>query len=194
MYVASLEKSRVYYYLISSAALVMALMLSASWQWLLAGAPRQPARMRLFMHDVLTGPGATAVGVVNGTGPRVFAGEPPLRFGMVVVIDDVLTEEASPASRPLGRAQGLYVFASMHGPAFLFCMNVVLTAGPYSGSTFTVVGHDNITAPLRELSVVGGTGRFRMAAGYVLWRTASWEVRDNAVLDLDVFLYLHAHA
>ena len=32
----------------------------------------------------------------------------------------------------------------MHGPAVLFCMNVVLTAGPYNGSTFTVVGRDNI--------------------------------------------------
>jgi hypothetical protein len=150
--------------------------------------------MRLFMHDVLTGPGATAVGVVNGTGPVVLGGEPPLRFGHVVMIDDVLTEGANPLSRPLGSAQGFYAFASMHGPAVLLCMNVVLTAGPYSGSTFTVIGRDNIVEPLRELSVVGGTGRFRMATGYVLWRTSSWELKKNAVLELDVFVYIHAHA
>ena len=181
------------YYLVSSAA--VALILSASCrQWLLQGAPSQPARMRLFMHDVLVGPGATAVGVVNGTGPVLLGGDPPLRFGQVVMFDDVLTEEASPALTPLGNVQGFYAFASMHSPALLFCMNLVLTAGPYSGSTFTVVGRDNIVDPLRELSVVGGTGRFRMATGYVLWRTSSWEVQKNAVLELDVFVYLHPHA
>ncbi|SPT16486.1 unnamed protein product [Triticum aestivum] len=150
--------------------------------------------MRLSMHDVFTGPGTTAVEVVNGTGPPLFGGEPPLRFGQVVVIDDALTKGADPASRPVGRAQGMYVFAAMHDPAVLSCMNVVLTAGPYSGSTFTVVGHDNIVEPLQELSVVGGTGRFRMATGYVLWRTASWQLHKNAVLDLDVFIHVHAYA
>jgi hypothetical protein len=150
--------------------------------------------MRLFMHDVLTGEGATAVGVVNGTGPVVLEGEPPLRFGQVVMMDDALTEGPSPASRLLGRAQGFYAFAAMDGPALLFSMNVVLTAGPYAGSTFTVVGRDNIVDPRRELSVVGGTGRFRMATGYVLWKTSSWAVHKNAVLDLDVFVYVHAHA
>uniref|UniRef100_A0ACD5YBI6 Uncharacterized protein n=1 Tax=Avena sativa TaxID=4498 RepID=A0ACD5YBI6_AVESA len=191
MSVAWLEQRSVYY-LVSLASLVLALVLSMSWQW--PGAPSQPSRMRLFMHDVLTGPGATAVGVVNGTGPVLIGGEPPLRFGQVVMIDDPLTEGPSPASTPLGSAQGFYAFASMHGPAVLLCMNVVLTAGPYSGSTLTVVGRDNFVAPLRELSVVGGTGRFRMATGYVLWRTSSWEMQKNAVLELDVFVYVHAHA
>lgn len=72
-------------------------------------------------------------------------------------------------------------------------MNVVLTA-MYSGNTFTVVGRDNMVEPLWELSVVGGTGRFRMATGYVLWRTASWQQRKNIVLDLDVFVHVHAYA
>ncbi|XP_051210912.1 dirigent protein 1-like [Lolium perenne] len=158
MSVAWLEQRSVYY-LVCLAAVALAL-LSASSQWLPGRAElRQPARMRLFMHEVLTGPGATAVGVVNGTGPVILVGEPPLRFGQVVMIDDALTEGASPASRSLGRAQGFYAFASMHGPAVLLCMNVVLTAGPYSGSTFTVFGRDNIVEPLRELSVVAPVRR-----------------------------------
>ncbi|VAH26828.1 unnamed protein product [Triticum turgidum subsp. durum] len=189
----SKQRSTLFVFLYFASSAALAVLLSASWQWL-AGASARPARMRLFMHDVLTGPGATAVEVVNGTGPSLFGGDPPLRFGQVVVIDDALTDGPDPASRPVGRAQVTYVFASMHDPALLFCMNVVLTAGPYSGSTFAVVGRDNIVEPLRELSVVGGTGRFRMATGYVLWRTASWQLRKNAVLDLDVFIYVHAHA
>ncbi|CAM0913330.1 unnamed protein product [Alopecurus aequalis] len=170
----------------------LALMLSASWQRL-PGASSRPARMRLFMHDVLTGPGATAVAVVNGTGPALLEGEPPVQFGQVVVIDDALTEGPSSASRPLGRAQGFYVFASMHDPALLFSMNIVLTTGPYSGSTFTVAGRDNMVEPLRELSVVGGTGKFRMATGYVLWKTVSWQLHEKAVVELDVVVHLHGH-
>jgi hypothetical protein len=81
---------------------------------------------------------------VNGTGPVVLEGEPPLRFGQVMVIDDTLTEGPSPATKPMGRAQGFYAFTSMDGPALLLSMNVVLTAGPYAGSAFTVVGRDNI--------------------------------------------------
>uniref|UniRef100_A0A0E0LG57 Dirigent protein n=1 Tax=Oryza punctata TaxID=4537 RepID=A0A0E0LG57_ORYPU len=146
------------------------------------------AHLHFFMHDVMTGPDATAVDVVNGTG-RAFDVVGGLRFGQVVVMDDVLTEGPSRSSPRVGRTQGFYVFSDMHVPALLFCMNVVLTAGPYAGSTVTILGRDHITEPLRELSVVGGTGAFRMATGYVLWRTASWQFRADAVLELDVFVH-----
>ena len=86
----------------------------------------------------------------------------------------------------------MYMFTPMHDQVLLLCMNVVITA-MYSRSTFTVVGRDNMVEPLWELSVVGGTGRFRMATGYVLWRTASWQQRKNAVLDLDVFVFVFVH-
>ncbi|KAF7056469.1 hypothetical protein CFC21_063870 [Triticum aestivum] len=109
-------------------------------------------------------------------------------------MDDALTEGPSPASRPVGRMQGFYVFSSLREPVLLFSMNVVLMEGPHSGSTFTVAGRDNMVEPLRELSVVGGTGRFRMATGYVLWRTVSWEMHEKAVIELDVFVYLHANS
>ncbi|XP_037432250.1 dirigent protein 22-like [Triticum dicoccoides] len=121
-------------------------------------------------------------------------GEPPVRFRQVVVMDDALTEGPSPASRPVGRTQGFYVFSSLREPVLLFSMNVVLMEGPHSGSTFTVAGRHNMVEPLRELSVVGGTGRFRMATGYVLWRTVSWEMHEKAVIELDVFVYLHANS
>lgn len=178
-------------YLVSSAVLLH----PRSSQWLSTSTRRHAAdvaHLHLFMHDVLTGPNATAVDVVNGTG-AMFT-DVPLRFGQVVVMDDVLTEGPSPASRPMGRTQGFYVFSSMEAPALLFCMNVVLTAGPYNGSTVTITGRDHILEPLRELSVVGGTGRFRMATGYVLWRTASWQFRKNAVLELDVFVHMRPAA
>ena len=143
--------------------------------------------LHLFMHDGYTGHRPTAVLIVNGTGAPVISG---VRFGDTVVMDDVLTEGPSRASRPVGRAQGTYVTASLEKgrPAMLLSMNVVLTDyDGYTGSTVAVMGRNDITAPVRELAVVGGTGRFRMATGYVLWKTASWKGK-NAVLELDIYL------
>ncbi|KAF8661248.1 hypothetical protein HU200_057092 [Digitaria exilis] len=137
------------------------------------------AHLHFYMHDVLTGPAPTAVQVVNG---------PRGHFGDTIVIDDVLTQGTSrSSSAAVGRAQGHYIWASTGNPELLVTMNVVLTSGPYAGSSVTVVGRDDIAAPVRELSVVGGTGQFRMARGYVLWKTVSLD-GPNAVLELDVFV------
>lgn len=144
--------------------------------------------LHFFMHDGYTGPRPTAVLIVNGTGAPLVSGG--VRFGDTVVMDDVLTEGPSRASRAVGRSQGTYVTASMEEgrPAMLLSMNVVLTDYPgYTGSTVAVMGRNDVTAAVRELAVVGGTGRFRMARGYVLWKTASWKGKD-AVLELDVYL------
>ncbi|CAL5034264.1 unnamed protein product [Urochloa decumbens] len=143
--------------------------------------------LHLFMHDDYTGPRPTAVLIVNGTGAPL---RDDVRFGDTVVMDDVLTEGPSRGSRPVGRAQGTYVTASMEEgrPAMLLSMNVLLTDyAPYTGSTVAVMGRNDVMEPVRELAVVGGTGKFRMATGYVLWKTASFKGK-YAVLELDIYL------
>ncbi|CAD6252984.1 unnamed protein product [Miscanthus lutarioriparius] len=136
------------------------------------------AHLHFYMHDVLTGSAPMAVQVLNG---------PRGHFGDTIVIDDVLTASESRSSSMVGRAQGHYIWASTGNPELLVTMNVVLTSGPYAGSSVTVVGRDDIGASVRELSVVGGTGQFRMARGYVLWKTVSLD-HPNAVLELDVYV------
>ncbi|TVU13191.1 hypothetical protein EJB05_40723, partial [Eragrostis curvula] len=144
--------------------------------------------LHFYMHDGYTGPHPTAVLIVNGTGAPLMPG---VRFGDTVVMDDVLTVGPSRGSKQVGRAQGVYVTASQKpgAPAMMLTMDVVLAGYPgyESRSSVTVVGRNEVTAPVRELAVVGGTGRFRMATGYVLWKTASWKGK-NAVLELDVFV------
>ncbi|KAL6898066.1 hypothetical protein ACP4OV_006662 [Aristida adscensionis] len=134
------------------------------------------AHLHFYMQDVTSGPSPTAVRVVNGPRGRGC-------LGNTNVMDDKLTEGTSSSSATVGRAQGYYMCASVANLELLVTMNVVLTSGPYAGSSITVVGRDDVSAPVRELSVVGGTGQFRMARGYVLWKTI-----NDELIDLEIFV------
>uniref|UniRef100_A0A0D9XDB8 Dirigent protein n=1 Tax=Leersia perrieri TaxID=77586 RepID=A0A0D9XDB8_9ORYZ len=151
----------------------------------LAAVEPEPLHLHLNMHDMVTGPDATAAEVVNGK-------ENPSRLGKIVVMDDPMTEDLDIDSPAVGRAQGFYVFAALNAPALLFSMNLVLVsaaAGPYNRSTVAVMGRDDFTRlQVRELPVVGDTGRFRMARGYALVRTARQHGK-NAVLEIDLFVH-----
>ena len=151
-----------------------------------ASARRRPVHLHFYMHDIVGGPGQTSVVVVKGPGPPNPSMSPGNYFGDTVAIDDVLTEGPSVASKAIGRAQGTYMLASMQRPVFVVSMTVVLTGGPYNGSTIVVAGRDDTSEEVRELAVVGGTGQLQRAAGHVLWRTAKVESKLHAVLELDV--------
>jgi hypothetical protein len=148
---------------------------------------RLPVRLRVYMHDIVGGPGQTAVLLVKGTGPENPTLHPGNHFGDTAAVDDLLTDGASAAgSAPVGRAQGTYMTASTRRPVFVVSVTLVLTAGPYNGSTLVVAGRDDTSEPVRELAVVGGTGKLRRAQGHVLWSTAEVVSPVYSVLELDV--------
>ncbi|CAM0908278.1 unnamed protein product [Alopecurus aequalis] len=149
-----------------------------------------PKHLHFYMHDFDNGPKPTTIRIINGTGQPLKGSGGLARFGDAMIMDDRLTEGPTLASRVVGRAQGFYVTASQGDPAMLLAMNVLLADdGPYKGSSLTVIGRNNIVMPERELAVVGGTGVFRMATGYLLWKTASWR-GGNAVLEMDAYVYV----
>ncbi|GJN24252.1 hypothetical protein PR202_gb11983 [Eleusine coracana subsp. coracana] len=136
------------------------------------------------MHDIVSGTNPTAVQIIKGPG---------MSFGDTNVIDDPLTETSSSTASPVvGRMQGLYMLSSQSGAVLMVTANIVLTSGEYNGSTIAVMGRDDTAADVRELSVVGGTGKFRMASGYVLWKTAAFNVPD-ATVELHVYLANNAN-
>ncbi|XP_010234081.3 dirigent protein 1 [Brachypodium distachyon] len=152
-----------------------------------AGRGSRPIHLHFYMHDITGGPGQTAVQLVKGPGPS-HPLMPGAHFGDTTVIDDLLTEGPSAASRAVGRAQGSYMLAGLREPVLMVSMTVALARdGPYNGSTVAVVGRDDVSEGVRELAVAGGTGAFRKATGHVLWRTAKMESRDHMVLELDVY-------
>lgn len=137
--------------------------------------------MRFYMHDTVSGRSPSAVRVVRGPNSTGFS------FGDVFVVDDPLTEGSAADSREVGRAQGFYAFVSRRAdaPALLLSLNLVFA----NASTVEVVGHDPISAPERELPVVGGSGAFRLALGYVLVRTHSLDTSTgDAVLEWELHL------
>jgi hypothetical protein len=154
----------------------------------LALAPPLAARaadthLHFFLHDQVSGSNPTAVQIIKGPGSALGG----MAFGDTTVIDDALTETPSATSAAVGRAQGYYMMSSQSGAVLMVCVNLLLTAGDYNGSTLAVIGRDDVTATTRELSVVGGTGKFRMATGYVMWRTNSSSGPDVTV-ELDVYV------
>ena len=158
--------------------------------FLLAGSSghQQPVHLRLYMHDVMRGPGTTAIHLIHGVGPPHDV-ERGAYFGDTAAIDDVVTEEPDDGSRAVGRAQGTYMTGSMSRPVFVVSVTLHLTAGPYNGSTFSVAGRVGVYDDKAEAAVVGGTGRLRRAAGYLTWRMVELVVSEKYVMvELDVHM------
>ncbi|KAL6647633.1 hypothetical protein ACP70R_015070 [Stipagrostis hirtigluma subsp. patula] len=151
-----------------------------------ADSRRRPVHLRFYMHDITGGPGQTAVLLIRGTGPPNPSMPDGSFFGDTTAVDDLLTDGPGVGSKPVGRAQGTYMLASLREPVLVVSITVVLTGGPYNGSTIVVAGRDHVLEEVRELAVVGGTGQLRRAAGHVLWRTAKLESPVHWVLELDV--------
>uniref|UniRef100_A0A8I6WSG5 Dirigent protein n=1 Tax=Hordeum vulgare subsp. vulgare TaxID=112509 RepID=A0A8I6WSG5_HORVV len=138
------------------------------------------------MHDIIGGPGQTAVRVVKGQGPP----HPSMSgsyFGDTVVMDDLLMEGPSLTSKAVGRAQGTYVLAAMGVPVLAVSVTVVITEGPYNGSTLVIA-----CRPRRHLpggkGDRGGRRDGTAPAGYrAQWRRTGEDVSAvYMVLELDV--------
>ncbi|XP_006662777.1 dirigent protein 1-like [Oryza brachyantha] len=144
-----------------------------------------PTHIHFYFHDKITGPSPSAVKVVNPPNNTSLTS-----FGVMFVMDDPLTEGPDPASKPVGRAQGMYLSADQARIGFLQAMNIVLTVGPYNGSMITVLGSNHINDNIREMPVVGGTGAFRFARGYAQAHTHFLDPnRLDAIVEYNVYVF-----
>ncbi|MQM03251.1 hypothetical protein Taro_036024 [Colocasia esculenta] len=147
--------------------------------------PEKKTHLHFFFHDVVTGPSPTATRVVEAATTNSSSNG----FGAVVMIDDALTERPDPSSKLVGRAQGMYALASRDEVALLMALNYHFVDGDYNGSTLAVLGRNSVFSATREMSVVGGTGYFRLARGYAVAKTHTFEMSTgNAVVEYDVYV------
>ena len=82
-----------------------------------------------------------------------------------------MTETFDQNSAEVGRAQGIFVTSAFDGSTFTLLMSIVFTSKEYKGSTLQIQGADRQFESPRESAVVGGTGKFRFAKGYVTFET-----------------------
>ncbi|KAF3338422.1 dirigent protein 22-like protein [Carex littledalei] len=142
------------------------------------------SHFRFYWHDIVSGPNPTAVRVAEAPGTNTSS----TGFGALVMIDDPLTTGPDVKSKLVGRAQGFYAAAGLKNVGLLMAMNFVLTDGKYNGSTIAILGHNEVFSPVREMPIVGGSGLFRFARGYVQARTNSLEKSGDAVVEYNVFV------
>ncbi|KAI3824809.1 hypothetical protein L1987_06280 [Smallanthus sonchifolius] len=127
--------------------------------------------LHFFLHDTLSGDNPSAVLVAKPNNTVVQEGN-PIPFGAVYVFDDPLTEGRDPKSKVIGNARGLYASISRGSDlTLLFNGDLEFTSGEFNGSSISVACRDPLVL-VKEMAVVGGRGKFRMAKGYI---------RNNAV-------------
>ncbi|TXG64793.1 hypothetical protein EZV62_011787 [Acer yangbiense] len=61
--------------------------------------------------------------------------------------------------------------ASQAELGLLMVFNFGFTEGMYKGSSIYILGLNSAMNPVREMSIVGGTGIFRLARGYAIAQT-----------------------
>lgn len=146
-------------------------------------AKQKVTRLRFYVHDTLSGKNPSAVQVAQASTTK----KSPTFFGAVFIFDDPLTEGPEPTFRPVGRAQGLYGSAEQQELALLEAMNFVFTAGKLNASSLTILGRNAALQPPSEMPIIGGTGVFRLARGFVTANVHSLNVTTgNGILEYNV--------
>ncbi|KAK9912933.1 hypothetical protein M0R45_036765 [Rubus argutus] len=144
----------------------------------------ETSHLHFFFHDILGGKTPSAVRIIGAPSAATSAS-----FGTTYMIDDALTEKQDPTSKIIGRAQGFYSVAAQQEIALLMVMNFVFVEGKYKGSSLSILGRNPVTNDVREMPIVGGTGSFRFARGYVLAHTVWFDANTgDAIVEYNVFV------
>ncbi|KAG2671409.1 hypothetical protein I3760_14G134700 [Carya illinoinensis] len=141
------------------------------------------SHFRFYWHDIYSGRNPTTVPIVRQPSNSSTG------FGFVSMIDDPLTMGPKLSSKLAGRAQGFYASASQEDVGLLMVMNFAFIEGKYNGSTITVLGRNAVFSTVREMPVVGGSGLFRFARGYVQARTHTFDMKTgDATVEYNVYV------
>ncbi|XP_052205531.1 dirigent protein 22-like [Diospyros lotus] len=143
------------------------------------------SHFRFFWHDIVSGRNPTSVPVVVPASNTSRS----TAFGLVRMIDNPLTLGPKMSSKMVGRAQGFYASASQQEVGLIMVMNFAFMEGKYNGSTITVLGRNTVFSKVREMPVVGGSGLFRFARGYVQARTHDFDLTTgDANVEYNVYV------
>ncbi|CAK9148503.1 unnamed protein product [Ilex paraguariensis] len=143
--------------------------------------------LHFFLHDIISGSKPSAVTVAHANLTETDHNHPtgPTPFGTTIVIDDPLTVGPEPKSKVIGNARGLYVSSSQDKDLMIVMyVDFGFTAGRFNGSSISVLSRNPVMEPRREVAVVGGRGKFRMARGFAKLKTSYFNsINGDAVIE-----------
>ncbi|KAG2315657.1 hypothetical protein Bca52824_018779 [Brassica carinata] len=106
------------------------------------------------------------------------------------MMDDPLTTDVPKNSTVVGHAQGIYAGAVQGEIGYLMVLNFAFRTGKYNGSTIAVLGRNMPYSKVREMPVVGGSGMFRFASGYVEARTKLFDFKSGvATVEYNCYVF-----
>ncbi|XP_021912165.1 disease resistance response protein 206 [Carica papaya] len=147
----------------------------------------------LYFHDILYNgknkDNATAAIVAGpeGTNRTILADN--FHFGNIAVFDDPITVDTNLHSKPVGRAQGFYIYDTKNTFTAWLGFTFVLNSTLHGQGTINFMGADPILVKSRDISVVGGTGDYFMHRGVASIMTDAFEGDVYFRLRVDIKFY-----
>lgn len=120
-------------------------------------------KFTIYFQDYAIGPNTSFFPIAGLPGSKLNFTD----FGTCFVTDDAITAIPNEGAPVMGRAQGIYVVTGMDGKNLLVILSLVFTSGTYNGSSIEIQGTSKQFDLTRELPVIAGTGKFRLARGYI---------------------------
>ncbi|KAH7664326.1 Dirigent protein [Dioscorea alata] len=145
--------------------------------------------LHFFLHDIISGSNPTAVLVAKPNNTNVGSGN-PTPFGSVFAIDDPLTDGPELSSNVIGNAQGFYVSSSQDKLTLVLAVDFGFTTEEFNGSSISVFSRNPVLENDRELAIVGGRGKFRLARGFAKLHTYSLNgTNGDAIIEYNVTVF-----
>ncbi|XP_047065589.1 dirigent protein 7-like [Lolium rigidum] len=142
--------------------------------------------IHLYMHETFSGENATEGAML----PSPFGAN--ATFGSVGVFDNELRTGRTRDSPLVARYQGIIVATGVaKGPALegrMSVASILFIAGEYNGSKLSLEGPMIGFQGTAERSIVGGSGKFRMARGYYLLKLLGLTSPNSAVSEIDFYV------
>ncbi|PON76177.1 Disease resistance response protein [Parasponia andersonii] len=143
--------------------------------------------LHFYIQDVVSGRNPSFVQVAEAATTNASS----VSFGMVTVVDELLTAGPEPTSKQVGRVQGMIAFASQSEVGLLMTLNYVFTEGKYNGSTISILGRKANSLTVNEMPIVGGSGLFKFARGYAQLRPYKFNATSSDAVFEYNFYVLH---
>ncbi|XP_073119804.1 dirigent protein 22-like [Henckelia pumila] len=143
------------------------------------------AIIELYDQDVLAGNGETSYEIARSN----ITSTSPTLFGELAMVDNLVTTKPDPNSPAIGRRQGLVGFSDLNEKALYFSFNFIFNGGSlYNGSTISVMGRRPVQKNQQELSIVGGTGDFRLARGIAVLSTYALNLTGDSIFKYTLYI------